>query len=93
MTVGEPKNGKLFSVQEKLDSVAQVVLNKQTHDAFDAILGIALLAVNTIFETGKTLKHVMDNVAGLSPFRELETLLPHGINKLEAAMQWSVAHC
>jgi hypothetical protein len=62
--MSEPKKGKLFSVQEKLDRVAQVVANKQAHDALDAILGIALSAMNTVFETGKTLEHVMDNVAG-----------------------------
>jgi transposase-like protein len=44
----EPKKRKAFSIQEKMDILAQVYANKETCVALAARLGIAPSTLNTI---------------------------------------------
>jgi hypothetical protein len=54
----EPKKRKAFSVQEKMDILAQMDANKETRVAMAARLGILSSTLNTIVKAGKTPKSV-----------------------------------
>jgi transposase-like protein len=49
----EPKTRKAFSIQEKMDILAQVDANKETCVALAARLGIAPSTLNTIVKSRK----------------------------------------
>jgi transposase-like protein len=60
----EPRKRKAFSIQEKMDILAQVDANKETRVALAARLGIAPSTLNTVVKAGKAPKSVTHNVAG-----------------------------
>jgi transposase-like protein len=62
--VTEPKKRKAFSIQEKMDILAQVDANKEARVSLAARLGIAPSTLSTIVKAGKTLKSVTLSVAG-----------------------------
>jgi hypothetical protein len=80
----EPKKGKAFSIQEKMDFLAQVDANKATHVALAARLGIAPSTLNTIVKSRKDNEKCYAQCGRFcgqrkslkqSPFEELESLL------------------
>jgi hypothetical protein len=84
ITMTEPKKRKAFSIQEKMDILAQVYANKETHVALAARLGIAPSTLNTIVKSRKDTEkrytqcgRFSDQRKNLkqSPFEELESLL------------------
>jgi hypothetical protein len=96
------KSYKVFSVQEKMDFLAQVDPNEETCFALAARVGITLPTLNIIVKDRKKPKSVTHNVAGSLAkgrswnshhFKTWGVCWPHGLNKPEVAMQEAVAHC
>jgi hypothetical protein len=80
----EPKKRKAFSVQEKMDILAHVDANKETHVALAATLGIAPSTLNTIVKSRKDTERYYAQCGRFSGqrkslkqslFEELESLL------------------
>jgi hypothetical protein len=79
----EPKKRKAFSVQEKMDILAQVDANKETRVALAARLGIAHSTLNTVVKSRKDAEKCYTQCGRFSgqrkslkqsPFEELESL-------------------
>jgi hypothetical protein len=86
----EPKKRKAFSVQEKLDILAQVDANKETCVALAARLGIAPSTLNTIVKSRKDTEKCYTKCGRFSgqrkslkqsPFEELESLLAASVKQ------------
>jgi transposase-like protein len=60
----EPRKRKAFSIQEKMDILAQVVANKETCVALAARLGIAPSTLNTIVKSRKDTEKCYAQLAG-----------------------------
>jgi hypothetical protein len=80
----EPKKRKSFSIQEKMDILAQVDANKETRVALAARLRIAPSTLNTIVKSRKDIEKFYAQCGRFSnqrkslkqsPFEELESLL------------------
>jgi hypothetical protein len=80
----EPRKRKAFSIQEKMDILAQVDANKETHVALAARLGFVPSALNTIVESRKDTEKCYARCGRFSgqrkslkqsPFEELENLM------------------
>jgi hypothetical protein len=80
----EPRKRKAFSIQEKMDILAQVDANKETRVALAARLGIAPSLLNPIVKSRKDTEKCYAQCGRFSgqrkslkqsPFEELESLL------------------
>jgi hypothetical protein len=90
----EPKKGKAFSVQEKMDILAQVDANKESRETPAARLGIAPSTLNTIVKSRKDTKKCYTQYGkfsgqrkSLKHLKNRRVCWPRGLNKIEAAMQ------
>lgn len=92
--MSEPKNRKAFSIQEKMDIVAQVDASKEACVTLAARLGIALSALNTIVKNRKDVEKCFTVWQILWSKEDPETVTisrtgvcwPRDLNRLEPAM-------